>query len=80
MKNKVYDIAIVGGGASGLIAAAYIENNSHNTSYIILEKEPRVGKRILSTGNGRCNLTNSNISQHNYHGTGSKYISDILSK
>ncbi len=70
----------MGGGASGLIAAAYIQNNAHNTSYVILEKEPRVGKRLLSTGNGRCNLTNSNISQHNYRGTGSKYIADIISK
>ena len=47
---------IVGGGAAGLMAAvAAAESGAHVT---ILEHMPRVGKKILSTGNGRCNLTN----------------------
>lgn len=65
MKKK--DIAIIGGGASGLAAAIAIKKYSdHNVT--ILEKQSRVGKKILSTGNGRCNLTNSNISKDCYNG------------
>lgn len=52
-------IVIIGGGASGLFAAAYL---SFYTSYAItiLEKNNRVGKKLLLTGNGKCNLANAN--------------------
>ena len=64
---KKTDIAIIGGGASGLTAAIAIKKYSdHNV--MILEKQPRVGKKILSTGNGRCNLTNSDLSKEKYSG------------
>ncbi len=66
MRNT--DIAIIGGGASGLAAAIAIKKYSdHNVT--ILERQSRIGKKILSTGNGRCNLTNSNISKSCYNGT-----------
>ncbi len=62
MKNN---IAIIGGGASGLIAAiAAARNGAYVT---IFEKNQRVGKKILSTGNGRCNFTNINASIENYN-------------
>ena len=49
-------IVIIGGGASGLTAAiGGARNGAHVT---IVEHMDRVGKKILSTGNGRCNLTN----------------------
>ena len=50
------DIAIIGGGASALAAA--IEAARGGAFVYILEKLPRVGKKILVTGNGRCNLSN----------------------
>lgn len=65
MKNT--DIAIIGGGASGLAAAIAIKKYSDH-GVTILEKQSRIGKKILSTGNGRCNLTNSNINKNCYSG------------
>ncbi len=51
-----YDIVIIGGGASGLCTA--IMSKKDNNSILILEHSNRVGQKILSTGNGKCNLTN----------------------
>lgn len=59
------DVAIIGGGASGIIAAIFAARGGAKTA--ILEKNPRIGKKILSTGNGRCNFTNSDISTKNYN-------------
>lgn len=67
MKIIDTDIAIIGGGASGLVAGIAAARYGCN-NITILEKLPRVGKKILSTGNGRCNLTNSSISTDDYDG------------
>lgn len=57
MKSKNhYDIIIIGGGASGLCTA--IMAKTAKNSILIIEHNDRVGKKILSTGNGKCNLTN----------------------
>ena len=48
-----YDVLIVGGGAAGLAAAARLAGQP--VQVLLLERNPRVGKKILSTGNGRCN-------------------------
>ena len=48
------DVVILGGGASGLMCATFIKNRQ----VTILEKADKIGKKILATGNGRCNLTN----------------------
>ncbi|MCI5554464.1 MAG: NAD(P)/FAD-dependent oxidoreductase, partial [Ruminococcus sp.] len=55
--QKQYHIAVIGGGASGLLAAiaAKIEGGA-DCSVVILERNDRIGRKILSTGNGRCNL------------------------
>ena len=49
-------IIIIGGGASGLAAAVFGARAGADVT--IVEHMDRVGKKILSTGNGRCNLTN----------------------
>lgn len=64
-------IAIIGGGASGLACAIEIMHTVAQKSDVevtILEKLPRVGKKILVTGNGRCNLTNMNSAVSGYRG------------
>lgn len=62
----LYDIAILGGGASGLLAACALSGGGRRI--VILEKQGRVGRKLLSTGNGRCNLTNRNAKPSDYHG------------
>lgn len=51
-------IGIIGGGASGIMAAIAAARTARQAKVILLEHKDRVGKKILSTGNGRCNLTN----------------------
>ena len=70
MKNKV---VVIGGGASGLLAAITSARNGAYT--VILEKNDRVGKKILSTGNGRCNFTNVNASAKDYN---TDFVSDAM--
>ncbi len=58
-------ICVIGGGASGMTAA--IAAASSGATVTILERGPRVGKKILMTGNGKCNLGNLEISGDCYH-------------
>ncbi len=54
MRN--YDICIIGGGASGLAAAASLSSHFHT---VLLEKNGILGRKIMATGGGRCNITNT---------------------
>lgn len=76
------DIAIVGGGASGIMSAiaAAKSLNSQNkpVNIIIIEQSSRIGKKILMTGNGKCNLTNENIDSKHYNYNIRNYIEPIL--
>lgn len=49
----VYDVAVIGGGAAGL----YLASRLAGKKVALLESQSRVGKKLLATGNGRCNLT-----------------------
>ena len=60
MKSSVYDAIIIGAGASGLLCAREVALRGRKT--LLLEKEQTVGRKILVTGNGRCNLTNTRVS------------------
>lgn len=72
-----YDLAVIGGGASGLAACAAAARKLFGTGrrVVLLEKNPRVGKKLLSTGNGRCNLTNRNAAAPAYHGDAARIAS-----
>ena len=61
------DIAIIGGGASGL-AAALAARESLDNHVTVFERQNRVGRKLLATGNGRCNLTNRDAGPEHYHG------------
>lgn len=62
--NDIYDALIIGGGASGLVAACALARRGRRV--VLLEKQDRVGRKLLSTGNGRCNLTNLMAGTDNY--------------
>ncbi len=75
--DKIYDVAVLGGGASGMMAA--INAAKLKTKVVILECNDSLGKKILATGNGRCNLSNEEVSAKNYLGN-TRFIKSILSK
>lgn len=58
---------IVGGGAAGLVAAVLLGRELHG-EVLLLERLPRVGKKLLATGNGTCNITNIRAKEACYHG------------
>lgn len=64
-----FDAAIIGGGASGLMCAVAAKLKNSKLNIAIIEKNDRVGKKLLSTGNGRCNLTNKNVAADKYKGS-----------
>ena len=68
------DIIIVGGGASGMMCAIKAKENNPQKSVAILEKQGRIGRKLLSTGNGRCNLCNEQCSKSDFHGSFAEYF------
>ena len=72
------DICIIGGGAAGLMSA--IAAARLGASVVIAERLPRVGKKILSTGNGRCNITNNDLDISHYHGKNPDFARSALSR
>lgn len=69
--NKIYKVAIVGGGASGLMCALELlsgDNSLKGEDVVIIERNQRVGKKLIATGNGQCNLSNAQLLRENFHG------------
>lgn len=64
----MYDIAIVGAGASGLVAAIFAKKENMNADVVLFDRADRVGKKIAMSGNGQCNITNKNPDASHYHG------------
>ena len=60
-------VIVIGGGASGLMAALTAAEK-HDRRVILLERQQRVGRKLLATGNGRCNLSNTGAAPAHYHG------------
>ena len=71
-------IVIIGGGASGLVTAIYAKRK--NNQVIILEKNNKCGKKLLLTGNGRCNFWNQDQSLENYNSTNKNNLRDIITE
>lgn len=62
----MYDVIIVGAGASGCFLALTLKYKNPNLRVLLLEKNDKLGKKILITGNGRCNIGNKNIKVDDY--------------
>ena len=70
------EIAVIGGGASGMMAA--ITARKFGKEVVILERKDRILKKVLITGNGRCNITNVNADISNYFGKNISSVKNIL--
>ena len=75
---KKYDVAVIGGCASGMAAAINAKRLNPKLNIVIIEKLPRIGKKILATGNGRCNLTNIGATASDYKN--SAFVEKVLAK
>ena len=64
-----FDIAVIGGGAAGLCAAMGAKQAAGNSSVCILERMPKIGKKLLVTGNGRCNFSHLPVEASRYAGS-----------
>ena len=70
-------VGIIGGGASGMAAALEASKNP-NVQVLLFERQARLGKKLLATGNGRCNLTNTHAGTAGYHGQDASFADDAL--
>lgn len=73
-------IIIIGGGASGIAAALAAAKKQGGENVVILERLDRIGKKLLATGNGRCNLTNLNATAQAYHTKRPEILSQMLAQ
>lgn len=74
--NIIYDICIIGAGASGLVAA--IESSRRGLSCVVVDKNKKAGRKLYATGNGRCNLTNDDWDEDTYYGN--EFVDTIFEK
>ena len=75
----MHTIVILGGGASGMAAALAARENL-DTRVLLLERQSRVGRKLLATGNGRCNLSNRGVSPAHYHGADASFTAPALER
>lgn len=71
-------VIIIGAGASGLMAGLVASENGADVT--ILERNDKIGKKLLATGNGRCNYSNVNTSIENFHGRNSRFAYSAFSQ
>lgn len=69
-------VVIIGGGASGLISSIFAKNKDNEV--IILERNSTCGKKILATGNGRCNYWNEDQNLRHYNSTSKNLLEKII--
>ncbi|MCD6398747.1 MAG: NAD(P)/FAD-dependent oxidoreductase, partial [Candidatus Aenigmarchaeota archaeon] len=70
------EMIIVGAGAAGLVAA--ITSARAGQSVTLLEQNHKIGKKILVSGNGKCNIGNKYISTNRFHSQNPGFIEEVL--
>ncbi|RCS49503.1 NAD(P)/FAD-dependent oxidoreductase [Bremerella cremea] len=78
--NNRTDVAIVGGGAAGLLAAIWAARTNPQRRIVILDGAKRIGAKILIAGGGRCNVTNEKITPQDYCGSSPNAIRKVLNR
>lgn len=76
--DRAADLLIIGAGAAGMMAAIAAARLGRRV--VVAERMSRVGKKILTTGNGRCNLTNINMDAGRFHGGRETFVRDALGR
>ena len=71
--EKIYDVAILGAGAAGLLAASHLKRRK----VLVVEHNSKPAAKIAISGGGRCNITNKNLSPSNYLGK-NQFVSTVL--
>lgn len=71
-----FDICVIGGGAAGMTAA--ISASRSKRSVVIVERMPKLGKKILASGNGRCNLLNDDLGVQHYNEASRPLVSSVF--
>ncbi len=71
-------VAVIGAGPAGLFSSYFA--SLKNNKIVIFEKNTAPGKKLLLTGNGRCNISNLNVSSSNYHGSYPKFVESVFSR
>ncbi len=81
-ENQIIEVLVLGGGASGLMAAVtaagVLEKSGTTARVVIAERSERVGRKLLATGNGRCNLLNRNADAGSYHGSSCGFLQEVI--
>lgn len=72
-------VGVIGAGASGMAAALAAAENK-DVRVLLFERQARVGRKLLATGNGRCNLSNLNTTTQHYHGEDAGFAAFALEK
>ena len=73
---KMVDMIVVGAGAAGLVATITTARAGHRVT--LLEQNTKIGKKILVSGNGKCNIDNKYISTNRFHGENPDFIEKVL--
>ncbi len=71
-------VVVIGGGPSGMVAAIVAARNGAHV--MVIERMQRVGKKLLTTGNGRCNLTNRRPHTSRYHGQDPAFVEGVFAQ
>ncbi len=80
-QNEQFDVIVIGGGASGMMAAGIAAKNGANV--LLLEKNKNLGEKLKITGGGRCNVTNAEEDIHTFlkfYGEGDKFLYSAFSQ
>lgn len=73
-----FDCIIIGGGAAGMTAAVTAARKGLKTA--VIEHTDRVGKKILQTGNGKCNITNTQLDKDSYQSVDKDFVMSIINQ